>query len=178
VEGLGCGHLIAPVLARLDEMEGAARVEVDRSGTLLRIPSGGGHHRVLAELRKLGIEAQELSADAPAIAEATSWYSRANILELSRQEFRLLARRWTAQVGRLTGEQERMLIASIEDAMDEALRSIPLEGGLRPEWTSARENAASRVLEAAATYLDREQVAELQMTLAQASAVLSIREGR
>ena len=91
-------------------MKPPARVEVDHSGTLMRVTPGSDGGRVLSELRSAGLKAEELSADtgARAVAAATSWYSRANVVELSREEFRTLARRWTAQVvqdAQLTPEQ-------------------------------------------------------------------------
>lgn len=152
-------------------MKPPAKVEVDHSGTLMRVTPGGDAERVVSEIRSEGLKAEELSGDRGAreVAAATSWYSRANIVELSREEFRTLARRWTAQVvqdGQLTPEQERRLVASLDRAMDEALASMPPEGGQRPEWTAAKLKARDRVLEEAAAYLQPAQLAELREALA------------
>jgi hypothetical protein len=37
VKGLGCGHRIAPVLARLDKIEGVEKNSANRTGTMLRV---------------------------------------------------------------------------------------------------------------------------------------------
>jgi len=37
VKGLGCGHRIAPLLARLDKVEGIEKSSANRTGTMLRI---------------------------------------------------------------------------------------------------------------------------------------------
>lgn len=159
------------MLARLDEMKPPARVEVDHSGTLMRVTPGGDAGRVLAALRGEGLKAGETTAaeSARAVATATSWYTRANIVELSREEFRALARRWTAQVvqdAQLTADQERRLVASLDGALGDALSSMPPEGGGTPEWTSAKRKARDRVLDEATSYLQPAQMAGLREVLA------------
>ncbi len=167
--------MIAPVLVRMENMKPPIRVEVDHSGTLMRSTPGSDSERVKAELSSAGLDGEELDSDAAAkaVAGATSWYTRANIHELSREEFRTLARRWAARVvenARLTSEQERRLVASLDGAMDEALASIPLERGEGQQWADAKLKARDRVLEEAVVYLQPAQLAELRETLAWAIA--------
>ena len=152
-------------------MQPPARVEVDHSGTLMRVTPGSDAGRVLSALRGSGLKAEELTAAdaARALGAATSWYTRANIVELSREEFRTLARRWAAQVvqdAHLTADQERRLVASLDGAMGDALTSMPPEGGRTPAWTSAKLKARDRVLEEATSYLQPAQLDELREALA------------
>jgi hypothetical protein len=154
----------------MENMKPPIRVEVDRSGTLMRVTPRSDSERAKAELSSAGLDGEELAPDAAAkeVAAATSWYTRANIHELSREEFRTLARRWAAQVvenARLTSEQERRLVASLDGAMDEALASIPLERGEGQQWADAKLKARDRVLEEGAAYLQPSQLAELRETL-------------
>ena len=95
--GLGCGHKIAPVLARLEATKIDAKVEVDRSGTLVRVSPAERVEDVRATLAGSGIRSETLdrTAAAQSVAETTDWYSRANIRALSKEEFQILARRWT-----------------------------------------------------------------------------------
>jgi len=154
----------------MENMKPPIRVEVDHSGTLMRVTPGSDSERAKAELSRAGLDGEELAPDAAAkAAGAKAWYTRANIHELSREEFRTLARRWAAQVvenARLTSEQERRLVASLDGAMDEALASIPLERGEGQQWADAKLKARDRVLEEAAVYLQPAQLAELRETLA------------
>lgn len=159
------------MLARLDEMKPPPRVEVDHSGTWMRVTPGSDAGRVLSDLRGSGLKAEELTQAeaASAIAAATSWYDRATIVELSREEFRTLARRSTGQVvqdAQLTPDQGRRLVGSLDGALGDALASLPPEGGHTPEWTSAKLKARDRVLEEAASYLQPSQLSELREALA------------
>jgi phage gp16-like protein len=150
VKGLGCGHLIAPVLAQLAKLEPPPAVFFDRTGRLLRVSESVA--AVLAVLSAHGLAVEETDATAEV------WYSRANILELSREEFRILARQ--------TAAGDERVAASIDAAMDEALAAVSIEGGFRPEWTAAKANARDRVLAEAARFLQPAQLEALRDAMA------------
>jgi hypothetical protein len=154
--------LIAPVLARLDELKPSPGAEFDRSGGLMRVAPGSDSERLRAVLRGRGLKLEETGED----LSAAVWYSRANIVELSREEFRILARGSAGRVPELTSEEQRRLVVSIDGAMDAALALVSVEGGFRPEWTAAKLKARGQIIEDAAAYLQPVQLAGLRQALA------------
>jgi hypothetical protein len=143
------------VLARIAQLEPAPAVEFDRSGRFMRLSEAIG--AVLSVLRSHGVEAEEVAE-----AAATEWYSRANIVELSREEFRILARKAAAPI---EGPSRERVIASIDAAMSEALTEVSIDGGFRPEWTHAKLRARDRILSELAGSLAPPQLTALAAAL-------------
>ncbi len=180
VPGLGCGHRIAPVLARLEPLAQDIEVEVDRSGTFVRVTPASRAADVVRAIRsgeeEIVVEALEGRAMEEVIVGATAWFSRANIGDLTREEFRLLAQPWADLVRRtiaLNGGQVETLAASIEAAIEEVLTLVPLEDGLPKDptvWLAARKKAAQRVVEDACAYLGVHEVDALRTVLAEVLA--------
>ena len=121
----------------------------------MRLPEASG--AVLLVLRSHGLEAEEVAESA-----ATEWYSRANVVELSREEFRILARKAAAPIEEPLRQQ---VIASIDAAMSDALAEVSVEGGFRPEWTAAKSRARDRIVREASEYLAPPQLTALAAAL-------------
>src|SRR4051794_10997619 len=112
----------------MEKLKPSVRVAGDHSGSLGRVIPARDSPRVQSELRDAGLEVEELPSHAAstALASATSWYDIATIRDLSREEFHILARRWTAEVeedAHLTPDQQGKLISSLDAAIGEALDS-------------------------------------------------------
>jgi hypothetical protein len=161
-------------LARLEELRAGVTVEVDRSGTLVRVSPADRSGEVLTALAKSGIRSEVLGNDAAARATAgvTNWFSRANIWALSKEEFHILTRRWATEIRRataLTDSEEERLAQSLEAAYDAAIAKIPAESGLAPDptvWRAAKAAAVEQVVRDASSYLRAEQVDKLRGVLA------------
>lgn len=98
VAGLGCGHLLAPELARLDKLEGVESSFANRTGTMIRVTVAAvaerdkvaaavskylvGHKR--APVRLVGKELQSA-------IDKEEWRETRRIAELSGIEFRTLS---------------------------------------------------------------------------------------
>jgi hypothetical protein len=159
------------VLARLQRLKPAPTVEFDRSGTLLRLTPASAAKRVQAELRATGAKTRLLTASeaAKATANVGSWYSRSNVRELSREEYRTLARQWSAELKEdagLSDDQERRLVASFDGAIDEAVATLGPDGPAdRETWRALKIKARERVLEESASYLSASQVDQVREVL-------------
>lgn len=161
------------MLARLEEMKDKAIVEVDRSGTLIRITPAARAEEVRAVLEKGGTKTELLdrTAAAQAVTTATAWFSRANVRDLSREEFRILSRRWAGELkesAELSEEQHGRLVSSLDRAFDHAVTLIPAEQGIPQDpnvWRKAKANAIQNVLANAASYLQPTQLEKVRAGL-------------
>ena len=159
------------MLARLQRQKARVTVEFDRSGTLLRVRPARAARRIQAELRASGGKARLLApAEAATVAaRVASWYSQSNVRELTREEFRTLARRWSAENKEATGltdEQERRLLASLDGAVDAAIDAAGPDGPVdREVWRAAKVRARGRVLEESAGFLSASQLGEVRELL-------------
>lgn len=161
------------MLARLEEMKDKATVEVDRSGTLIRITPAPRAEDVRALLEKGGTKTELLdrAAAAQAATTATAWFSRANVRDLSREEFRILSRRWAGEFqesAELSEDQQGRLISSLERAFDRAVTLIPTEQGIPQDptvWRKAKADAIQNVLADAASYLQPTQLEKVRAGL-------------
>lgn len=156
--GLGCGAIIAPVLARLESVKGRGTVEVDRSGSYVRVRPATLLTEVVEVLGKSGAAAQPLSAaeTAEVLAWETRWYTRENVRELTREEFKVLVRRWSKELkdkGDVTADEERRLVAGLDDAVDSAVETLPTKGtprtvrpGVRLKPTHWRSSCHARAI--------------------------------
>lgn len=161
------------MLVRLEEIKEEGTVEVDRSGTLVRIRPPQLAARVQQVLSQSGMKAELLDRRAAeaAVASATAWFSRSNIRELSREEFRILSHRWTAEIKEtvtLSDDQQQRLVRSLERAFDNAVKLIPSEQGIPRNpavWQGAKAQAVKQVLLDATGYLDSVQLQALQELL-------------
>lgn len=148
-------------------------VEVDRSGTLVRITPANAAEEVRAILAKTGMKAELLSFEkaAQAVAGATAWFSRATIRELSREEFRVLGRRWAAEIKQeasLSDDQESKLVESLDRAFDQAVARMRVEEGVPKNagiWKRAKAEAIERVVEESSAFLTRDQAAVVRAGL-------------
>ncbi len=161
------------MLARLEVLKDHAAVEVDRSGTFVRvqpIAMAARVQQILADAGTPTVLLDQEAADA-ALASVKAWFSRRNIRELSREEFHILAGRWASEIeqaAKLSNDQEQRLLASLERAIDDAVQLVPPNQGIPGDptvWRAARSKAASEVVADAESYLDPTQVIQVKELL-------------
>jgi hypothetical protein len=100
VEGVGCGHLLAPLLADLDRCEGVSHASTNWTGTQVRVTVAPTADRervavtVRAVLADKGYEPVRLGADELARSlSSEDWRGVGQVHELSNYEFHTTARR-------------------------------------------------------------------------------------
>jgi hypothetical protein len=115
----------------------------------VRITPATRAEEVRAVLEQGGTKTERLdpTAAAQAVTTATTWFSRANVRELTREEFRVLSRRWAGELeetAELSEEQRARLIRSLERAFDHDVSSMPVEQGIPRDpdvWRKAKSDA-------------------------------------
>ena len=113
VKGVGCGSMLAPVLAGIDRLDGVSRSFTNWTGTRLRISAAPGADRNIVADRVGSL----LSADGrqpvriagsefAQVLEREDWHSAARLVDLSSCEFRTIAKRsgLHRHVARLPGD--------------------------------------------------------------------------
>ncbi len=96
------------------------------------------------------------------------WFSQASVRELSREEYRVLARRWAAELRDSAGfsaEETRLLVESFHRAVER----LPTEGDLievLSVWDAARAQAAKQVVREGERYLSAGKLDALRALLA------------
>jgi hypothetical protein len=120
VEGVGCGSMLAPVLARIDRVEGVSRGFCNWTGTRLRISAAPGSDRNNVAERVQALLAGEghepVRAEGKEFIEALQgedWHSADRLVDLSSYEFRTIAKRRIAALadaeGLDPGRRERLM---------------------------------------------------------------------
>ena len=116
VGGLGCGHRLAPVMARIDRLEAVEQSFCNWSGQEIRVIARGAAQRELVAKRVMDMLGEE-NAKASRIDEAElegridaqSWFGGAKIGELTAYEFRTVAK-------------ERAAAFAASEKLDEAVK--------------------------------------------------------
>ncbi len=136
-EGLGCGLAIAPVLHRMDELEGVADSRVSWDGHTFRIEilPGADADRVAAAAAAL-LEGEACCVVAPrgkaAAAPPEQWFDEEGTLELSRHEAGVIAADFSsevsAEVGLEPGDAER-LRSVLREELERAFERAHAAGG-------------------------------------------------
>jgi hypothetical protein len=179
VRGLGCGHRIAPVLERLDKIDGVTASSANYTGTLIRISVAAAANRegIADEVRK------ELSADdreptrlqGDRLTEALrkeEWRGIGQIGELSAIEFRTLAlarvRAFAEGEGLAEGVADKLLRLA-EAEWDRLARSAEAKGTAQPphktDWVGRCSQFALAFFEQAKELLTADQLERLKQRL-------------
>lgn len=98
VKGIGCGHMLRPVLASLDEIDGVEASSANYTGTMIRVSvtTASDRDKVAERVGKVlsdkGRKAVALAGDeARRALKEEQWRDRGRVGELSAIEFRTLA---------------------------------------------------------------------------------------
>lgn len=134
VEGVGCGHLLAPSLAQMDGIEGVMRSYTNWTGSELRVTIapkadvGAVAERVRAFL--MADEQAPVRVDGDALARSlkeNEWRGVEQVVELTTYEYHTFARR---QIGAFADEQKfdaakkEKLLALVDAAWEKAARGL------------------------------------------------------
>ncbi len=178
VKGIGCGHMLAPVLGRLDKLEGVAGSSANYTGTLVRLHLAAGADRVKVEqaARKvLGEDAGEpegvLTGEELRRALAREqWRDAGRIGELSAVEFHTVALarfRDFAKAEKLDQATTDKLLAVVEGQWERVAREAAGAKSNTPQdWGRRCKQAVPAALQQAKGLLSPEQLARLKETLA------------
>lgn len=96
VKGVGCGHALAPLFGRLDQLDAVQNVSTNWSGTELRVIAKSTDEleqavtAVLTELKSAGHEPARLAGEEFAKALNQRWRDAADVSDLSAHEFETL----------------------------------------------------------------------------------------
>lgn len=176
VKGIGCGHMLAPVLGHLDKLEGVASSAANYTGTLVRISLAAGADRAAVEaatrkaLAEVAGNAVPLTGDELRRAlEREQWRGADRIGELSAIEFRTLALyriRTFAKAEKLDSSTTDKLVGIAERQWERVAKEVAGSKSNTPsEWGRRRKQALPAVLEEAKEVLSAEQVGRLKEAL-------------
>jgi hypothetical protein len=165
-EGLGCGLAIAPLLERIDELDGVAKSSVSWDGRLFRIEvaPGADSERVTAAATAL-MEGEACcvtaARGAAAPGEPGRWYDAVQTVDLSRHEASVIAADFAAQISS-QASLDPAEAARLQDILREELevafeRAHAAGGGIPRLWEelpAARTRCEARL----STFLTPEEL--------------------
>lgn len=175
VKGVGCGHLLAPTLARLDHIDGVSRSFSNWTGTRLRVsvaPTADREAvaaRVRDYLRRQQYEPRRVEVNELAKAlKGEDWRSANHIHELSSFEFRTLAWRRVEAFGQREGLEQAAtnellgIVDELWEKSGEGKGTPSTDGdGYAAYWNGRIASFKTALLKRAADVLTAEQVTRL-----------------
>ena len=141
VKGIGCGHLLQPVLASLDKLDGVEASATNYTGTMLRVSVINANDRakvaekvrkVLADNKPVALAGEDLKL----AVEKEQWRETRRVGELSAIEFRTLALyqiKTFAHAEKLDKGTAAKLTQLAEDHLQRLLQEARKEKGILPE---------------------------------------------
>src|SRR5262249_45060062 len=143
VKGIGCGHMLAPVLQRLDEIEGVEASFANYTGTMIRISvkTGTDRDRVAERVRKALTENDSkpvtlVDGEFKRALQQEQWRDVGRIGELSAIEFHTLALHRVksfAKAEKLDKETTDKLIKITEAYWERTAQEAKKAGALQPK---------------------------------------------
>jgi hypothetical protein len=174
VKGIGCGHMLSPVLASLDRLDGVQASSTNYSGTLIRVSVTAATDRdkvaqavrkVLADNNPVALGSAELKA---ALAKE-QWRQAGRVGELSAIEFRTLALykiKTFAEAEQLDKETTDKLLKMVSDLWETLAQAAKKDKATQPEdWGKRGKKQLPVFLAQAREVLSDEQVERLKQTL-------------
>jgi hypothetical protein len=174
VKGIGCGHMLHPVLAALDKIDGVEASSSNYTGTMIRVSVTDATDRTkvadaarkaLAENEPVALADDELRH----ALEKEQWRGTARIGELSAIEFRELAHyqiRTFAQAEKLDRETTDKLTKMAQEQWEQVARAAKKEGATQPEdWGRRCKQSMPAMLARAKEVLSEDQLARLKKAL-------------
>jgi hypothetical protein len=175
VEGVGCGHLLAPTLDRVDRIEGVSRSLTNWTGTMVRVvPAPGADPQAVARRVRAALDEGEYAPEllgGAAKAEALKkehWRGLDRVHELTSFEFRTVARRLVesfAQAERLEKEKTSQLLKAVDEVWESSARGKKTppadEEGYGAYWRDRLATFKAALLARVRDQLSAEQVDRL-----------------
>ena len=176
VRGIGCGHMLRPVLASLDKIDGVEASSSNYTGTLIRIAvtitadRDKVAERVSKALAEKGGEPVALAGDALRRALGQEqWRGAGRIGELSAIEFHTLVLHRVqtfAQAEKLDKVAGDKLVRIAEEQWERITTEANEDGAKQPEdWQNRCRKALPRFLERAKEVLTDKQVERFRQSL-------------
>jgi hypothetical protein len=174
VKGIGCGHLLWPVLASLDKIEGVEASSTNYTGTMIRISVTTATDREQVADRVSKVLAQNkpvaLTGDQLQVAlEKEQWRETGRIGELSAIEFHTLALyrvKTFAKAENLDQETTDKLAKIAEQQWDRITNEAKKDGATGPEnWGNRCKQSLTLFLEQTKEVLTAEQVERFKQAL-------------
>jgi hypothetical protein len=176
VNGVGCGHLLAPLLARIDGLTGVDRSTTNWTGAYIRVTCDAAPQRGQVARRAhdaLSAEGQPVAelpeAEARRVAGAESWWPAPQVAQLTLHEFRTHSRRTLRgfaeqeKLDAATADRLTKVLESQWDQVGEFSERPPLDaGGYAAYWDARVERVADAVLKEAQPLLTDEQFYRLR----------------
>jgi hypothetical protein len=174
VKGIGCGHMLHPVLASLDRIDGVQASSTNYTGTMIRVAvtSAADRAKVAEEVRKVLAENKPvaLAGDELRLAlEKEQWRETWRVGELSAIEFRTMGLyriKTFAQVEKLDKATTDKLTKMAEDQWEQLAQQAKKEKATRPEdWGNRCKQSIAAFLDRAKGVLSDEQLERFRNTL-------------
>ncbi|MGH7179544.1 MAG: hypothetical protein ACREJC_19365 [Tepidisphaeraceae bacterium] len=176
VEGVGCGHLLAPMLARIDGIEGVLRTYSNWTGSVLRVSVAPGYDApaVAERVRKFLTDEQQNPArieteEAAATLRDQKWWDVVRIVELTSYEYRTFAMRQLIEFAdreKLDAATRTKLTALVDEVWDKSGEGLgppsPQADDYAQYWHNRRQRLIELFVERAASLLKPEQVEKLR----------------
>jgi len=175
VKGVGCGSMLAPVLARIDRLEGVSRSFSNWTGTRLRISAAPGvdrntvAERVQALLSADGRQPVDVAGkEFTQALQNEDWHSAARLVDLSSYEFHAVAKRRLAAFAdaeQLDAAKRAKLMSLVDRLWDKSAEGLDQPGseaGAYGEYWHARlDRFVGAYAERARDVLTAEQIEKL-----------------
>lgn len=181
VRGIGCGHRLAPVLARLDKIEGVEASAANHTGTMLRFTLMTGIDReqatAIVQTALQADDRQPVRVEGENLLKALNgetWREKQRIRELSAIEFRKLAMQRIetfAENDNLTEEATAKLVTVAGEEWDRLAETVEAREATKSprttDWKSVATSFSAALCERAREFLEPGQLDRLQKMLAE-----------
>jgi hypothetical protein len=174
VKGIGCGHMLRPVLTSLDKIDGVQASSTNYTGTMIRVAvtSATDRAKVAEEVRKVLAENKPVALagdDLKLALEKEQWRETWRVGELSAIEFRTMALyriKTFAQAEKLDKATTDKLTKMAEDQWERLAQEAKKEKATQPEdWGNRCRKAIPIFLARAKEVLTDDQVERFKKTL-------------
>jgi hypothetical protein len=174
VKGIGCGHMLTPVLTSLDKIDGVQASSTNYTGTMIRVAvtTATDRAKVTEEVRKVLGENKPVALagdELESALEKEQWRETWRVGELSAIEFRVLARyriKTFAEAEKLDKETTDKLVKMAEEQWERLAREAKKEKATQPEdWGNRCKKSIPVFLAQAKEVLSDEQVERFKKTL-------------
>lgn len=174
VKGIGCGHMLYPVLASLDKIDGVEVSSTNYTGTMIRVSVTNANDRakVAEAVGKVLVQNNPVALDGDEFRQALQkeqWRETWRVGELSAIEFRTMGLyriKTFAQTEKLDKATTDKLTKMAEDQWERLAQQARKEKATRPEdWRNRCKQCMAAFLEQAKEVLTTEQLERFRTTL-------------
>jgi copper chaperone CopZ len=175
VDGVGCGHLLAPTLGEIDAMDGVTSSFSDWTGTLIRVSVAKTTHReAVAERVRAVLAASQQEPlrvagdDLTRALQRKDWRGADRIFELTSYEFNTVAKRRIndfASAERLKQSERVRLLDLVDELWEKAAQALdtpkPESEAYAMYWRNRMNMFVAEYAQRARELLSAEQVEKL-----------------